>query len=55
MNKKRKKIKKIRKISKTKKKKITSKTLVQQNTYKQNVFRSDEEKVKINKILKQPV
>ena len=55
MNKKRKKIKKIRKISKTKKKKIISKKLVQQNTYKPNVFRADEEKVKIKKILKQPV
>ena len=55
MNKKRKKIKKIRKISKTKKKKIISKKLVQQNAYKQNVFRADEEKVKIKKILKQPV
>ena len=57
MNKKRKKIKKIRKIrkiSKTKKK-IISKKLVQQNTYKPNVFRADEEKVKIKKILKQPV
>jgi len=50
-----KKIKKIRKISKTKKKKIISKKLVQQNTYKPNVFRADEEKVKIKKILKQPV
>ena len=55
MKKKRKKIKKIRKISKTKKKKIISKKLVQQNTYKPNVFRADEEKVKIKKILKQPV
>ena len=55
MNKKRKKIKKIRKIIKTKKKKIISKKLVQQNTYKPNVFRADEEKVKIKKILKQPV
>ena len=55
MNKKRKKIKKIRKISKTKKKKIISKKLVQQNTYKPNVLRADEEKVKIKKILKQPV
>ena len=55
MNKKRKKIKKIRKINKTKKKKITSKKSVQQNTYKPNVFRADEEKVKIKKILKQPV
>ena len=55
MNKKKKKIKKIRKISKTKKKKIINKKLVQQNTYKPNVFRADEEKVKIKKILKQPV
>jgi CarD family transcriptional regulator len=55
MNKKRKKIKKIRKINKTKKKKIISKKLVQQNTYKPNVLRADEEKVKIKKILKQPV
>ena len=52
MNKKR---KKIRKIKKTKKKKIISKKLVQQNTYKSNVLRADEEKVKIKKILKQPV
>ena len=36
-------------------KKIISKKLVQQNTYKPNVFRTDEEKVKIKKILKQPV
>ena len=56
MNKKRKKIKKIRKISKTKKKKIISKKLlVQQNSNKPNVLRADEEKVKIKKILKQPV
>ena len=55
MNKKRKKIKKIRKINKIKKKKIISKKLVQQNTYKSNVLRADEQKVKINKILKQPV
>ena len=52
MNKKR---KKIRKINKTKKKKIISKKLVQQYTYKPNVFKTDEEKVKIKKILKQPV
>ena len=55
MNKKSKKIKKIKKISKTKKKKIISKKLVQQNTYKPNVLRADDEKVKIKKILKQPV
>ena len=29
--------------------------MVQQNTYKPNVFKTDEEKVKIKKILKQPV
>ena len=52
MNKKR---KKRKKINKTKKKKIISKKLVQQNTYKPNVLRADEEKVKIKKILKQPV
>ena len=52
MNKKR---KKRKKINKTKKKKIISKKLVQQNTYKPNVHRADEEKVKIKKILKQPV
>ena len=50
-----KKIKKIRKINKIKKKKIISKKLVQQNSYKSNVHRADEEKVKIKKILKQPV
>ena len=55
MNKKRKKIKKIRKINQIKKKKIISKKLFQQNTYKSNVLRADEEKVKIKKILKQPV
>ena len=37
------------------KRKIISKKLVQQNTYKPNVHRADEEKVKIKKILKQPV
>ena len=50
-----KKRKKRKKINKTKKKKIISKKLVQQNTYKSNVLRADEEKVKIKKILKQPV
>ena len=50
-----KKIKKIRKINKIKKGKIISKKLVQQNTYKSNVLRADDEKVKIKKILKQPV
>ena len=46
INKKRKKIKKIIKINKTKKKKITSKKSVQQNTYKPNVLRADEENKK---------
>ena len=52
MNKKK---KKKRKISKTKKKKIVSKKLAGQNPYKQGGFKSDEEKVKIKKISKQPV
>ena len=39
----------------TMKKKIISTKLIQQNTYKPNVFKTDEEKVKIKKILKQPV
>ena len=52
-----KKIKKIRKktkASKTKKKKITLKKPGTQNTYKSNVFKTNEENVKIKKILKQP-
>ena len=52
MNKKK---KKKRKISKTKKKKVVSKKLAGQNPYKQGAFKSDEEKVKIKKISKQPV
>ena len=52
MNKKR---KKRKKIIKTRKKKIVSKKLVQQNTYKPSTFKTDEEKVKIKKILKQPI
>ena len=51
----RKKKKKIKKINKTKRKKIVSKKSTQQNTYKPNVFKADDEKVKIKKILKQPV
>ena len=50
-----KKIKKIRKISKTEKKKIVPKKLPGQKTYKPNVFKTDEEKIKIKKILKQSV
>tara|TARA_Y100000590_G_scaffold311431_1_gene351831 strand:+ start:1136 stop:1801 length:666 start_codon:yes stop_codon:yes gene_type:complete len=50
-----KKKKKKRKISKTKKKKVVSKKLAGQNPYKQGAFKSDEEKVKIKKISKQPV
>ena len=47
----RKKIKKIKKV----KKKRTSKKLLKQDNLKPNVFKSEEEKVKIKKILKQPV
>ena len=50
-----KKIKKIRKISKTEKKKNVPKKLLGQKTYKPSVFKTDEEKIKIKKILKQPV
>ena len=54
MARKKKKVKKT-KISKTKKKKIVLKKPAEQTTYKLNVFKSNEEKVKIKKILKQPV
>ena len=50
-----KKIKKIRKISKTEKKKIVPKKLPGQKTYKASAFKTDEEKIKIKKILKQSV
>ena len=50
-----KKIKKIRKISKTEKKKIVPKKLPGQKTYKPSGFKTDEEKIKIKKILKQSV
>ena len=46
---------KKKRIRKTKKKKIISKKLVTQSTYKSNIFKPGEEKVKIKKILKQPV
>ena len=50
-----KKIRKIRKISKTEKKKIVPKKLPGQKTYKPSAFKTGEEKIKIKKILKQPV
>ena len=43
-----------RKISKVKKSSVAKKT-ANQSTYKSNVFKSGEEKIKIKKILKQPV
>ena len=52
--KKRKKIKKTIRISKSQKKKIVLKKQVAQRTYKSNFFKTNEEKVKIKKILKQP-
>ena len=52
--KKRKKIKKTTRISKSQKKKVVLKKQVAQSTYKSNVFKTNEEKVKIKKILKQP-
>ena len=45
---------KKRKRSKTKKKKIISKRSIQKNKYNPNTFKSEDEKVKIKKILKQP-
>ena len=53
MIKKKKKKKKLKKIKKLKEKNIVKKT-VGQNTYKANIFKTNEEKVKIKKILKQP-
>jgi len=52
--KKRKKIKKTTRISKSQKKQVVLKKQVAQRTYKSNVFKTNEEKVKIKKILKQP-
>ena len=52
--KKRKKIKKKTIISKSQKKKVVLKKQVAQRTYKSNVYKTNEEKVKIKKILKQP-
>jgi len=45
---------KKRKKGKTKRKKIISKRPIQKNKYNQNTFKSEDEKVKIKKILKQP-
>ena len=45
---------KKRKVKKTKKKKIISKKSIQKNPYNQSTFKSEDEKVKIKKILKQP-
>jgi len=42
------------KKSKTKRKKIISKRPIQKNKYNQSTFKSEDEKVKIKKILKQP-
>ena len=50
-----KKIKKIKKNNKKlKKKKTNVSSQVVKSTYKHNVFKSNEEKVKIKKVLKQP-
>ena len=54
MARKKRKIRKITKINKTKKKRVALKKTVAQNTYKSNVFKTTEVKVKIKKILKQP-
>ena len=45
---------KKRKMRKIKKKKVLSKKSTQKNPYNQNTFKSEDEKVKIKKILKQP-
>ena len=49
-----KKIKKVKKLSKAKKK-LSLKKSVNQNNYKPNIFKSNEVKVKIKKVLKQPL
>ena len=48
-----KKRKKIKKIKKRKEKNIVKKTILQ-SSYKTNIFKTNEEKIKIKKILKQP-
>ena len=55
MAKKKIKVKKAKGKGKTKKKNVLPKKSVAQNTYKLNVFKTNEEKVKIKKVLKQPV
>jgi len=45
---------KKKKMRKTRKKKVVSKKSTQKNLYNQNTFKSEDEKVKIKKILKQP-
>ena len=55
VKKKKKKTKNIAKISKVKKKSALAKTPVVASNYKPNVFKSNEAKVKIKKVLKQPV
>ena len=45
---------KIKKKIKKKKEKVKFKKSNEQNTYKQNVFKTNEEKIKIKKIVKQP-
>jgi CarD family transcriptional regulator len=55
VKKKTKKIKKIKKIKKVQKVKIPTKKKFVQSNYKTNVFKTNEEKVKIKKILKQPL
>ena len=49
-----KKIKKAVRINKTRKKRGVIKKFVTQNTYRSNVFKTNEVKVKIKKVLKQP-
>ena len=55
VKKKNKKIKKPAKISKVKKKSITAKQPVAASNYKSNVYKPNENKIKIKKVLKQPV
>ena len=54
MGRKKKKVKKTTRTNKTSKKRVVLKKLVTQNTYKSNVFKTNDVKVKIKKILKQP-
>ena len=52
---KKKKVKKVKKVSKIKKKNLVLKKPINQNTFKSNIFKPNELKVKIKKILKQPL